>query len=169
MIDCADISHGQAKEVLALCRKHKLLITTVESCTGGMIAAALTDIAGSSDVVEGGFVTYSNFAKMSMVGVDAALLDEFGAVSMPVAVAMAQGALQNSRANISVAVTGIAGPGGGTAQKPVGLVHLAVALKHYSPLHYQANFGDIGRAKVRQATVYKALNLIVEHVKNNLS
>lgn len=153
-----------AHRVLELCRKHSLLIATVESCTGGMIAAALTDIAGSSDVVEGGFVTYSNFAKMTMVGVDSALLDEFGAVSKPVAIAMAQGALRHSRANITVAVTGIAGPSGATPQKPLGLVHFAVALNNHPPLHYQANFGDIGRAKVRQSTLVKALELTIEHI-----
>lgn len=169
MIDYLAAIDVHANEVLQLCRKHKLLLATVESCTGGMIAAALTDIAGSSDVVEGGFVTYSNFAKMRMVGVDSALLVEFGAVSKPVAIAMAQGALQNSRANISVAVTGIAGPGGGTSQKPVGLVHFAVALNNYPPLHHQANFGNIGRTNVRQATVRKALDLIIEHIAFNVS
>lgn len=158
-----------ASAVLTLCRKHKLLLATVESCTGGMIAAALTDIAGSSDVVEGGFITYSNFAKMTMVGVDSALLDQFGAVSESVAIAMAQGAIRHSRANISVAVTGVAGPGGGTMKKPVGLVHFAVAMKLCAPLHFKANFGDIGRTAVREATVHTALNLVASYVDKNFS
>lgn len=167
MID-AKIIDELAREVLKICRQQKLLLATVESCTGGMIAAALTDIAGSSDVVDCGFVTYSNEAKMSMVGVDQCLLEKYGAVSEPVALAMAKGALHHSRADISIAVTGIAGPDGGSNEKPVGLVHLAVALKQFEPLHFKAHFGDIGRGNVRQATVIKAFELIVSYVKNNV-
>ncbi|UXN07447.1 MULTISPECIES: CinA family protein [unclassified Bartonella] len=166
MID-AKIIDELAREVLNICRQQKLLLATVESCTGGMIAAALTDIAGSSDVVECGFVTYSNEAKMSMVGVDQCLLEKYGAVSEPVAIAMAKGALQHSRADISIAVTGIAGPAGGGSEKPVGLVHLAVAFKHFEPLHFKAHFGDIGRRNVRQATVVKALELIIANIRHN--
>lgn len=159
-----NIINEKANEVLQLCRKHKFLLATVESCTGGMIVAALTDIAGSSDVVECGFVTYSNQAKIHMVGIDEALLNEFGAVSKPVAIAMANGALQHSRADVSVAVTGIAGPGGGSDEKPVGLVHIAVGLKRYGVFHSQQNFGDIGRSDIRLATVDKALSLIIWHL-----
>lgn len=168
MID-AKIIDELACEVLNLCRQHKLLLATVESCTGGMIAAALTDIAGSSDVVECGFVTYSNQSKIAMVGVDHYLLEKYGAVSEQVAIAMAKGALEHSGADISVAVTGIAGPGGGSNEKPVGLVHLAVAFKNFKPLHFEAHFGDIGRLNVRQATVLKAFELIIAHITYNVA
>ena len=116
-----------AAAALSACRAAGLMAATAESCTGGLVAAALTAIAGSSDVVERGFVTYSNRAKTAMLGVPATLLEAHGAVSEPVARAMAEGALAHSAAGIAVAVTGIAGPGGGSAAKPVGLVHFACA------------------------------------------
>ena len=116
-----------AEEVLKKARGLRLMIATAESCTGGLVAGALTSIAGSSDVFERGFVTYSNEAKAEMLGVERELIEAHGAVSAEVAVAMAACALKFSRAQISVAVTGIAGPGGGTAEKPVGLVHFAAA------------------------------------------
>ena len=116
-----------AARLLAACRRRAVLLATAESCTGGLIAAALTAIAGSSDVVDRGFVTYSNDAKTEMLGVPAALIAAEGAVSAPVARAMAEGALARSRATIAVAVTGIAGPGGGSADKPVGLVWFGLA------------------------------------------
>src|SRR5262249_53163778 len=117
-----------ARAVLDACRAHGIMLTTAESCTGGMIAAALTDIPGSSDVVDRGFVTYSNEAKMEMVGVRHATLAAHGAVSRETAVEMAAGALAHSRAGIALSVTGIAGPGGGSAEKPVGLVWFGLAM-----------------------------------------
>lgn len=156
------IAEDIAIRVLDACRQRNLKLATVESCTGGLIIASLTDIAGSSDVVECGFITYSNEAKEAMVGVSSQLIDDVGAVSQPVAVAMAEGALEHSRADIAVSVTGIAGPGGGTAEKPVGLVHMAVACKGKPTHHHEARFGDLGREKVRQATVERALGLILE-------
>jgi nicotinamide-nucleotide amidase len=114
-------------ELLAACQQRKLMLTTAESCTGGMVAAALTAVAGSSAVYERGFVTYSNEAKTEILGVAPSLLEKHGAVSEPVARAMAEGAIAHSRADIAISVTGIAGPGGGTAEKPVGLVHFATA------------------------------------------
>lgn len=148
-----------AIRVLQACRAHRLRVATAESCTGGMIAAALTDIAGSSDVVERGFVVYSNQAKHEMLGVPEAMLAAHGAVSEPVAVAMAEGALARSQADIAVAVTGIAGPGGATPGKPLGLVHLACARRGHPTMHRRIIFpGD--RAAVREATAARALEMI---------
>jgi nicotinamide-nucleotide amidase len=152
---------SKAAEVLDSCRKVGLKVVTVESCTGGLIAAVLTEIAGSSDVVERGFVTYSNEAKTEQVGVPADLIAKHGAVSEEVARAMAAGGLARSRADIAVSVTGIAGPGGATATKPVGLVHLACARRGGAVLHERHEFpGD--RAAVRAASVEVALRLILE-------
>ena len=153
-----------ASELLEKCRATNLKIATAESCTGGMIAAALTEIAGSSDVVERGFVTYSNDAKMQMLGVSAKSLDLFGAVSEAVAKEMAYGALVNSMADISVAVTGVAGPGGGTALKPVGTVWIAVCMLGQGPEAICMNYGDIGRENVRFETVKTALRMMLERV-----
>lgn len=139
------------------------MLATAESCTGGLIAGTLTEIAGSSAVVDRGFVTYSNEAKAEMLGVDPALLAAKGAVSAEVARAMAEGALARSRADIAVAVTGVAGPGGGTAAKPVGLVHFAVARTGHETIAYHEVFpGD--RSAVREATVRTALRLMSEAV-----
>ena len=148
-----------AASLLATCRARGIRVATAESCTGGMIAAALTAIAGSSDVVECGFVVYSNNAKSELLGVPAALITRVGAVSEEVACAMAQGALARSPAQLSIAVTGIAGPGGGTATKPVGLVHLACA-RHDAPiLHHRRIFpGD--RTAIREATVIEAFAMM---------
>ncbi len=121
-------------------------IATAESCTGGLVAAALTEIAGSSDVVECGFVTYSDAAKQAMLGVPAATLTRHGAVSAETAAAMAKGALKNSQADLAVAITGIAGPGGGSKQKPVGLVYFAAASRDGRRLARRRRFGKIGRA-----------------------
>ena len=148
-----------AGAVLAACRKRGVMLATAESCTGGLIAAALTAIAGSSDVVERGFVTYSNEAKISMLRVPAEIVAGRGAVSQEVARAMAEGAVRNSNAEIGIACTGIAGPGGGSADKPVGLVHIAVAMVQEDTLHAEMHYGDIGRADVREATVRDALKL----------
>lgn len=153
---------GIAAEVLAKARAKSLRIATAESCTGGMVAAALTDVAGSSDVFDRGFVTYSNEAKREMIGVANATLKAHGAVSRETALEMAEGAIGNSGANISVAVTGIAGPGGCSDEKPVGLVHLAAARTGRKPLHREMRYGDIGRSAVRLATVRTALEMLAE-------
>lgn len=146
--------------VLETCREAGLKLVTVESCTGGMVAAALTDIAGSSDVVERGFVTYSNEAKTELVGVPPELIARHGAVSEPVARAMAEGGIAHSPAEIAVAITGVAGPGGGSAEKPVGLVHIAAARRGRETAHRRDIFpGD--RAAVRDASVEAALRLIL--------
>jgi nicotinamide-nucleotide amidase len=151
---------AQAEAMLEDLRKHGLKLATAESCTGGLIAALLTEIASSSDVVERGFVTYSNAAKHEMLGVPEAMLAEHGAVSEPVVRAMAEGALARSAADVAVAVTGVAGPDGGTAAKPVGLVHLAAARRGGPVLHRECRFGDIGRSEVRLASVREALQLV---------
>jgi nicotinamide-nucleotide amidase len=134
-------------------------IATAESCTGGLVAALLTEIPGSSSVVERSFVTYSNEAKTEMLGVPADLIAQVGAVSEAVARAMAEGALARSRADVAVAVTGIAGPGGATATKPVGLVHFAVA-RPGSTTALERRYGDLGRGIVRERAVEEALKLL---------
>lgn len=149
----------QARDLLDAARARKIRIVTAESCTGGLIAGLLTEIPGSSDVVERGFVTYSNEAKEECLGVAHALLDKYGAVSAEVARAMADGALRHARAELAVAVTGVAGPGGGSAQKPVGLVYIALADGKDVTAH-EYRFGDIGRDQVRLATVREALELL---------
>lgn len=146
--------------VLDDAERARLKIATAESCTGGLVAALLTEIPGSSTVVERGFVTYSNKAKEEMLGVPGDVLADFGAVSEPVARMMAEGALAGSRANIAVAITGVAGPGGGTRMKPVGTVHIACARENRAMLHEMLQLGDIGRDAIRMAAVEAALNLI---------
>jgi len=138
----------------------RLRICTAESCTGGLVAALFTDIPGSSTVFDRGFVTYSNRAKEEMLGVPGDVLADYGAVSEPVARMMAEGALEASRANIAVAITGVAGPGGGTRMKPVGTVHVACARENRAVVHEMLQVGDIGREGVRMAAVECALNLI---------
>ncbi|TCQ78341.1 nicotinamide-nucleotide amidase [Ochrobactrum sp. BH3] len=155
------VAEAQAIDVLSTCRKHGIMIATAESCTGGLIAGALTDIAGSSDVVDRGFVTYSNEAKNEMIGVPLALINSNGAVSKEVAIAMAEGALAHSRAGISIAVTGIAGPSGGSAEKPVGLVHIASARQGFATLHKECRFGEKSREDIRHETVLSALALVL--------
>ncbi len=150
---------GQALALLDDLRSRGLKLAIAESCTGGLVIGLLTEIAGSSDVVERGFVTYSNAAKAELLGVPEAVLAGHGAVSEPVARAMAEGALANSHADIAVAVTGVAGPGGGSAAKPVGLVHIAAARRGGAVLHRECRFGDIGRGAVRSASVEAALQL----------
>ena len=149
-----------AAAVLDRARQAGLRLAAAESCTGGLIAAALTDIAGCSDVVEGGAVTYSNTLKQTVLGVPEPLLRESGAVSKPVARAMAQGAVARLKADVAVAVTGIAGPGGGTADKPVGLVWIATARKGRATVAREHRFGDIGRTRVRMETVRAALRML---------
>lgn len=150
----------RATALIARATKLGLRFATAESCTGGLIGGLLTEVAGSSAVVDRGFITYSNHAKAEVLGVPKDTLLQHGAVSEPVARAMAEGALSRSRAHVAVAVTGIAGPGGGSADKPVGLVHFALAREMRATVHVACRFGDIGRAEVRLATVAQALTLL---------
>jgi nicotinamide-nucleotide amidase len=155
-----DARRPAAAQVLDLFRARGLKLATAESCTGGLVVAALTAIAGSSDVVDRGFVTYSNEAKEAMLGVPAATLKRYGAVSAQTAAAMADGALQNSLADLAVAITGIAGPGGGTKQKPVGLVYFAAASRDGRRIAKSRRYGKIGRRLVRERSVAEALDLL---------
>ena len=157
MID--DTLRHAATTLLDTLRRQRLMLATAESCTGGLIAAALTDIAGSSDVVDRGFVTYSNAAKTEMLGVPAPLIEAHGAVSAPVAAAMAEGALARSAAAIAVSVTGVAGPGGGSADKPVGTVWFGLARKD-APTRTERRVFPGDRAAVRHATVLHAFALL---------
>jgi nicotinamide-nucleotide amidase len=159
MMGNADLNRA-ARRVLDTCRANGLKIVTAESCTGGLVAAALTEIAGSSDVVDRGFVTYSNDAKEAMLAVPAETLRRHGAVSRQTAAAMAKGALAHSAADLAVAVTGIAGPGGGSAKKPVGLVYLAALARDGRRVRREKRFGRIGRHKVRQRSVAEALAML---------
>jgi len=153
-----------ATQVLETCRNHGLKLVTAESCTGGLIAATLTEIPGSSDVLDRGFVTYSNQAKSDMLGVTPQLIQQNGAVSELVARHMAQGALSHSGCDVAIAVTGIAGPDGGSADKPVGTVHIAVAQSSGDTWHEKCNFGDVSRNIIRQKTVLRSLALTKEMV-----
>jgi nicotinamide-nucleotide amidase len=152
-----------AVRVLDACRARGWKVATAESCTGGLVAGALTEIAGSSDVVDRGFVTYSNAAKMAMLGVPEGTLAKFGAVSRQTAEAMAQGALERAGVDLTVAITGVAGPGGGSAAKPVGLVHLAAVVRG-SPARIERKmlYGDIGRSEIRRRSVIDALDMLLE-------
>lgn len=153
-----------ATDVLNANRAMGRCIVTAESCTGGLVAAALTEIAGASDVFDSGFVTYSNEAKMKSLSVSSDILDTFGAVSIAVAWAMAQGALKHSHADIAVAVTGVAGPGGGSVKKPVGTVVFARATRDGDPNVVVADihqFGDLGRSEIRRQAALVALNLLL--------
>lgn len=154
----------KAREVVDANRAAGRRILVVESCTGGLVGAAITEVPGSSDVFEGGFITYANEAKTGLVAVGGELIQEFGAVSIETARAMAQGGLQRSRADIAVAITGIAGPGGGSARKPVGTVVFARAEQGDDPsriVAYTKNFGDLGRAEVRFQAALCALELLM--------
>lgn len=148
-----------ANSFLKACARRKILVATAESCTGGMIISLLTDIPGSSSMVDRGFVTYSNEAKMDMVGVSRETLDRHGAVSSQTASEMAAGALANSRAGIALAVTGIAGPDGGSAEKPVGLVWFGMALSGAPVVTEKRIFDNRGRDFIRRETVRYALNM----------
>ena len=151
----------QALQIIAGYRARGWMIATAESCTGGLIAGALTEIAGSSAVVDRGFVTYTNQAKMDLIGVSAKTLEAFGAVSKETALQMAGGALMRSGADVAVAVTGIAGPGGGSTEKPVGFVHLALRTRSGGIDHREMQYGNIGRDQVRLATVRTALDMLM--------
>jgi nicotinamide-nucleotide amidase len=158
MID--QIFFNQAAGVLAACRAKGLTIATAESCTGGLVSAALTAVPGSSDVVERGFITYSNQAKVDMLGVSSTTIERWGAVSEAVAIEMAEGALRHSRASLTIAVTGIAGPSGATHGKPVGLVHLVALTRDGGTVHVEQQFGSIGREEIRKRSVSQALELL---------
>lgn len=153
-----------ARLLLDEARSRGWRLTTAESCTGGLVVGALTDIPGSSDVVDRSFVTYSNRAKSEMLGVPGDLIADFGAVSEPVARAMAEGALANSHAHLSVAITGVAGPGGGTPMKPVGLVHFATATANGPILHREERFDLADRTAIRLASVQIALQMLRERL-----
>jgi nicotinamide-nucleotide amidase len=153
---------AQATALLDLCRSKKLKIAAAESCTGGLVAATLTEIAGSSDVFECGFVTYSNEAKHAMLGVPPQTLMNHGAVSRETAEAMATGALAHAPVDLAVSITGIAGPGGAVAGKPVGLVHFGGASRRGQLIHRERRYGEIGRAQVRHVSVIEALALLRE-------
>lgn len=151
-----------AVQVIDRAKAKGVMVATAESCTGGLVSGALTAVAGSSAVVDRGFVTYSNEAKAQMLGVSEADLDSFGAVSEPVARAMALGAVAHSRAGAAVSITGIAGPGGGSETKPVGLVHFAATGPDGGVIHKKCLFGEIGRDQVRELSVIQALELLHE-------
>ena len=151
-----------AQALLELCLRKKLTIGLAESCTGGLLAATLTEIPGSSRVLDRGFVTYSNESKQQ-IGVAAATIERYGAVSRETAEVMAKGVLANAPVTLSAAITGIAGPDGGTAEKPVGLVHFAVAAARSGNLvHHEHHYGDIGRSQVRRASVLHAIGMLSE-------
>ncbi|MBZ8132533.1 CinA family protein [Afifella sp. IM 167] len=152
---------ARAASLLDICRQRGLMIATAESCTGGGLAAVLTEIAGSSEVFERGFVTYSNAAKMELLGVPAEMIERHGAVSTEVARAMAEGALAHSHAGLSLSITGVAGPGGGTAAKPVGLVCFAAALRSGTVIDVEKRFdAALGRTGIRRESVATALDML---------
>lgn len=159
----SNLQIDMAKSVLKSCRAKGLRLSTAESCTGGLISGCLTEVSGSSEVLERGFITYSNQAKCDLLGVDLKMIEIAGAVSEEVARAMAEGALQRSEAHLSIAVTGIAGPGGGTKEKPIGLVHIAFAGEGIKTLHEKHIF-DGDRKAVRSLTVLNSLKLILSQI-----
>ncbi|WP_273147059.1 CinA family protein [Oceanicaulis alexandrii] len=154
-------AHSHAEQVIERAKARGVMIATAESCTGGLIAGELTGIPGSSAVVDRGFVTYSNTAKMEMLGVSPDTIETHGAVSVETAKAMAEGALAHSRAGLTVSVTGIAGPGGGSADKPVGLVWFGCAQTGKPTLTLSRRYGDVGRDRVRALTIEEALKLLL--------
>ena len=165
MIDDTELL-ARAEALVAAYTAAKRTIATAESCTGGLVAGLLTAVPGSSAAVERGFVTYSNEAKAEAIGVSMDLIRQHGAVSEPVARAMAAGALANSRADVAVAITGIAGPGGGSAEKPVGLVHFGLAVRDGGVRHRERRYGDLGRAGIRRAAVADALGLLEDALRD---
>jgi nicotinamide-nucleotide amidase len=156
-----------ATALIDLCVRKQLKLATAESCTGGLVASALTEVPGSSAVLDRGFITYSNAAKQQMLGVSADILRNHGAVSRATAEAMARGALGNANADMVIAITGIAGPGGGSSDKPVGLVHFAAGSRNGARSHTEIHYGDIGRAEVRRKSVLQALAMLKELADNS--
>ena len=155
---------ARAAALIDAYRRHGLKLATAESCTGGLVGALMTEIAGSSDAFERGFVVYSNDAKHELLGVPESVLAEQGAVNEACARAMASGALRASRADVAVAITGIAGPGGGSKAKPVGLVHFACAGPSGRLVAVERRFGDLGRAAVREASVRQAMEMLAQAI-----
>jgi nicotinamide-nucleotide amidase len=153
--------HKLAEVLVARARAADLTLATAESCTGGLVAAAITEVAGSSDVFDCGFVTYSNRSKTELLGVAGDLLARHGAVSLSVAAAMAEGAVERAGVQLAVSITGIAGPGGGSEEKPVGLVCFGLARPGVETRAWEMRFGDLGRAAVRQASVREALEMLL--------
>ncbi|MGH6852125.1 MAG: CinA family protein [Methylocella sp.] len=158
----SDAFKSRAADLIASCRTTGLTLATAESCTGGLLAALITAIPGSSGVFERGFVTYSNAAKIECLGVSPRILEDFGAVSAEAARAMAAGALAHSAAGMALSITGIAGPGGGSPGKPVGLVHFGVARRGGAIIGVEKRFGDLGRDGVRSAAIAVAIELLLE-------
>ena len=156
---------AEAETLFAVYRKQRLTIATAESCTGGLVAALITAIPGSSAVFERGFVTYTNEAKMDLLGVPEDFLKIYGAVSSEVARAMAIGTLDHSRADVAIAVTGIAGPGGGSPEKPVGLVHFACARRGGDAVALERRFGPLSRSEIRSASVHMAFRMLHDAAK----
>jgi nicotinamide-nucleotide amidase len=154
--------HRDVSQLIDRCRRENLKIATAESCTGGLLAGAITEVPGASHVFGWGVVTYANSAKIELLGVPRELIDKHGAVSEEVAIAMAEGALARSGADVAVAVTGIAGPDGGTEQKPVGLVYLASARKGRPTLKASHHFADFGRDSARFAAVQQAIRMLMQ-------
>jgi nicotinamide-nucleotide amidase len=157
----AEAQTRRAAGLVALARERRLMLSAAESCTGGLVAALITEIAGSSDVFDRGFVTYSNAAKTENLGVPPSLIESFGAVSAEVAEAMAAGVLTHSHAHVAVSITGIAGPGGGSPEKPVGLVFFGCAEKGGVIITQEHRFGDLGRSAIRLAAVEVAIELLL--------
>lgn len=151
-----------AHDLLAICKRKNLLVATAESCTAGLVAGTLTEVPGTSSILDRGFITYSNEAKHEMLGVSRDLLADYGAVSREVAEAMASGVLGHSRVHLAMSVTGVAGPDGGTPAKPVGLVHFAAASRSGKLLHAERRFGNIGRSEVRKRSVLQAFLMLHE-------
>ena len=149
-----------AKRLLDICKRKNLTLATVESCTAGLVAGTLAEVPGISSMLDRGFITYSNQAKQDMVGVSAATLDKHGAVSRETAEEMARGALTHAPVDLAVSVTGVAGPDGGSEEKPVGLVHFAVASRSGRLVHAEKRFGDIGRAEIRKQSVLQAFRML---------
>jgi nicotinamide-nucleotide amidase len=160
-VSASDI-RSLARALLDLCKMRKMTVATAESCTGGLVCASLVDIPGSSAVVTYGFITYSNEAKHDLLGVSEETLENFGAVSRESAVSMANGALKKAKSDLAVSVTGIAGPGGATPGKPVGLVHFAVVARDGRSIAREKRFGAIGRTQVRMRSVVEALKMLSE-------
>ena len=153
---------SRAADFIATCRATGLTVATAESCTGGLLAALITAIPGSSDVFERGFITYSNAAKIESLGVAPRILEEFGAVSAEAARAMAAGVLTHSPAGVALSITGIAGPGGGSPQKPIGLIHFGLARRGGAVIAVEKRFGDLGRDAVRSAAIATAIELLFQ-------
>jgi nicotinamide-nucleotide amidase len=160
MIDDDIVEAG--KLLLHICKRKNLLIATAESCTAGLVSGTLTEIPGVSSILDRGYVTYSNEAKHEMLGVPRDILDKHGAVSRETAEAMVRGVLGHSRVHLAVSITGIAGPDGGTKEKPVGLVHFASASRTGKLVHVEKRYGDIGRDKVRKESVLQAFRMLHE-------